>query len=156
MLKMRPACLLGLATVSAIVTLSASPVKAESKVSQCKRFYQTMQTFTNQLNPGLKQTMQAKTPETFTSSLDRVLNASQRGLKQIEGRKFSDPNLQTFQNQALNIYTNLHNAMAKTADAVDGRNKAAFDQSRQKLKAIAQQEEQFRQQVMKYCKSSAQ
>jgi hypothetical protein len=144
-------CLLSLVVVGTAVGLTALPASAESKLSQCKRFSQTMDTFGKQIWPPLKQTMASKTPETYINSLDKTLAASQKGLKQIEGRRFSDRQLQSLQVQTINLYTDVHNSLVGVANAFDNRDRAGIMAAVKPLNSLAERETKLVQQFRKYC-----
>jgi hypothetical protein len=144
-------CLLSLVVVGTAVGLTALPASAESKLSQCKRFNQTMGTFGNQIWPPLKQTMAAKTPEAYINSLDKALAASKKGLKQIENRRFSDRQIQALQLQTANVYIDLHNILVGVANAFENRDRAGVMAAIKPINALADREKKVIQQFQQYC-----
>jgi hypothetical protein len=143
-------CLLGLTLVGGIISLTAAPVRAESKVSQCKRFDQTMNSFSQQLAPALK-LKKTRDREQALSSLDHLLKVSGKGLTQIQARKFTDPKLQSMQDQALGIYTDFHNSFVQITNAVDQNDRALADKGLKMMEPLAPREQKLRGQFRQYC-----
>jgi hypothetical protein len=143
-------CLLGLALVGGIVSLTASPVRAESKISQCKRFSQTMNAFSQKLIPALN-SVKKSDREQVINSLDQVIAISGKGLTQIQARKFTDKKIQSVQNQVLSIYTDLHNSVVQVTNAADQSDWPAVESAVKKMKALGTQEDKIRRQFNQYC-----
>jgi hypothetical protein len=143
-------CLLGLALVGGIVSLSAAPVRAESKVSQCKRLSQTVSTFWQQLGPALKPAKNQDRDQ-FIDSVDQVLRISDKELKRIQARKFSDPKLQSIQNQVLGLYTELHNGFIEIANAADQNDRPAAEKGLKAIRSLIPREDKIAQQFRQYC-----
>jgi preprotein translocase subunit Sss1 len=143
-------CLLGLALVGGIVSLTASPVRAESKISQCKRFSQTMSTFSQKMIPVLKSAKKGDRDE-FISSLDQILRVSNKELKRIQARQFTDPKLQSLQNQALSLYTEFHNGFVQIANAADQNDRPAAENGLKAIKSLVPQEAKLGKQFNQYC-----
>jgi hypothetical protein len=141
-------CFLGLAVVGITVSLSATPVRAESKLSQCKRFNQTMALFTNQMDVVFKN--KSGDP---VDRVDRALAASEQGLKQIQARKFTDRQIQSFQTQAANLYIDMHNNLVNLVNAAERQDRPTAEQFLQKLRSITPREKQLYQQFAKYCRA---
>jgi hypothetical protein len=143
-------CLIGLALVGGIVSLTAAPVRAESKVSQCKRFEQTMNTFSQKMIPALKSVKKGDRDQ-FINSLDQILRVSDKELKRIQARQFTDPKLQSIQNQALSLYTEFHNGFVQIANAADQNDRPTAEKGLKAIKSLIPQEAKLRQQFNQYC-----
>jgi hypothetical protein len=143
-------CLLGLALVGGMVSLTAAPVRAESKVSQCKRFRQTMNTFSQQLMPALKP-MKTRDRDQFIDSIDKVLRISDKELKRIQARQFTDSKLQSVQNEVLSLYTELHNSFVQIANAADQNDRPTAEKGLKAIKSLIPREAKVAQQFQQYC-----
>ncbi len=146
---------LSLLLLAATVSLTADPVRAESKLSQCKRFDQTINRAEQQLAPAIKQISAAKTAETYTASVDQLLRLLKQNLKQIEARQFSDRQIQSFQNQTVGLYTDGYNHLVNLINAFDDRDRSRFIQSGKKLDPLAARERKLMQQVHQYCSAKS-
>jgi hypothetical protein len=137
--------IVGLAIISSVIGLAATPAKAESKAAQCKRFDQAMIAFTK---PLVNTSVERSNP---VENADRLLKLSSSGLKQLQSHQFSDPKVRGFQQTALNIYVKLHNDLASLADAAEKGDRTTANQSYQGLFTAIQPETQLKQDYRAYC-----
>jgi hypothetical protein len=119
--------IVGLVIVSASIGLTASPVKAESKLAQCKRLQDSIKTFARQLKMPHEQS--------HTAYLNQWLRNSETGLKQLQAKQFSDPKIRGMQQASLDLLVQLHNDTITTVEAVERRDRAAYNQAYQQMDA---------------------
>jgi hypothetical protein len=144
-------CLLFFSVSSSLILATSMPARAESKLSQCKRFGQTIEAYADQLVPQILQTVDATSAKTYVAALDKALATSQKGLKKMEGRRFADRQLTSFHTQSINLYTDLHNSFVGMANAVESRDRDAYRTAAQKLKPILLRERQLLKQFSQHC-----
>jgi hypothetical protein len=138
--------IVGLAIITSTIGLAATPAQAESKAAQCKRFDQTMITFTQQLDSAKFD--RSQNPSAF---FKRWLSTSEKGLKQLQSKQFSNPKIRGFQQTALNIFVDVHNNVIGGAEAFDKRDRAAFENSYQQVSAASKPVIKLRRQFDAYC-----
>jgi hypothetical protein len=138
--------IVGLAIISSSIGFAATPAKAESKASQCQRFGQAMITFNQQFSNVTSQ--RSSNP---AASIYQLVDASGKGLKQLQSRKFDDPKIRGLQQTALNVYVTFHNDMIGVAEAVERRDRVAAIQAYEKMMTAIEPEAKFRQQYVAYC-----
>jgi hypothetical protein len=136
--------IVGFAIISSAIGLTAVPAKAESKVSQCQRFDQSMTTFMHQLDNADHH----QPPSVYLNSL---LSSSEKELKQLQSRQFSDPKIRGFQQKALNTLVAFHNNVINAADAVDRHDRAGFDSAFNQVRSSVQPIKSLRKEFDNYC-----
>ncbi|MBE9028637.1 hypothetical protein IQ266_02550 [filamentous cyanobacterium LEGE 11480] len=137
---------IGLLLIGSSLSLTTLPAQAESRAAQCQRFDHAMNTFARQLATAKKGN---RNP---ISNLNRWLNISEKSLKQLQNKQFSDPQVQAFQQKALDIYVNVHNSMIGIANSVEARDRQAAMLAYGKLFKSIQPEKQLKRQLSNYCR----
>jgi hypothetical protein len=137
---------IGLTIISATIGFNGLPAMAESKVSQCKRFDQTMSQFSNQMEAVAKS--DKSDPIVYA---DRVLVTLKRGIEQLKSRKFSDAKIQSFQVEAVNTFVAGYNDLASMANATETNNPKAVQLGYERLKKIAPRTSSLQRQFDRYC-----
>jgi hypothetical protein len=111
--------IVGLVVVGAAIGLAAAPAKAESKAAQCKRFRQSVRTFSQQL-PDMKPN------ENYNDHMSQWLDASEAGLKQLQSQKFTDPKIRSFHQTTVYVLVRSHNYMRGTVKSVEHRGRSSY------------------------------
>jgi hypothetical protein len=138
--------IVGLAIISSAIGLAATPAQAESKTSQCKRFDQAMVKFSQPITSIAK-----NRSNNAMADADKMLAATAAGLKQLQSRQFSDPKIRGFQQSALNIYVDLHNNLARLADAAEKGDQATTINAYKQLLTGIEPEVRLQKQFVAYC-----
>jgi hypothetical protein len=138
--------LMGLVVMGAAVGLAATPAQAESKVAQCKRFDQAMNSFSQPIT-----SLRANPSSNPKADGDRLLKIMSTELKKLLRHQFSDPKIRGFQQSALNIYVKLHDDFADLADAAERGDQATAKQSYQQLFTAIKPSETLYKQFTAYC-----
>jgi hypothetical protein len=138
--------IVGLVIVGATIGLAAAPAKAESKIAQCKRFDQAMTVFNQQFSSKQETIGQSR-----TAKLDLLLNNSEKALKQLQSRQFSDPKIRSFQQSALNVFVQFHNDMADATNAIDRQNRPAAETAFKRMLLAENRLKQLDQRFHGYC-----
>jgi hypothetical protein len=138
--------IVGLAIISSAIGLAASPAQAESKVAQCKRFDQAMNTFSKPIAA-----LRANRSNNPKADGDRLLKIMSTELKKLQRHQFSDPKIRGFQQSALNIYVKLHDDFADLADAAEKGDQATAKQAYQQLFTAIKPSTTLYNQFTSYC-----
>jgi hypothetical protein len=138
--------IVGLVVISSAIGFTAAPAHAESKASQCQRFGQAMLTFNQQFS-----NVKSQRSSNPAASINQLIEASGKGLKQLQSRKFDDPKIRGLQQTALNLYVTFHNDMINVAEAVERRDRNAAIQAYNQMMTAIEPEAKFRQQYGAYC-----
>jgi hypothetical protein len=138
--------IVGLAIITSSIGLAATPAKAESKPAQCQRFGQALSALSQHLvsarrNPNLSR----------DANTDRLLVASEKGLKQLQSRQFSDPKIRGFQQTTLNTMTRFHNNIITLVEVSERNDRPAVDRALQQLSTSLKPLDSLSKQVDAYC-----
>jgi hypothetical protein len=141
--------IVGLVIVGAAIGLAAAPAKAESKAAQCKRFEQVGQTFNKQFL-GVKRDPNRN----YSENINRLVNTSEKALKQFQAQKFSDPKIRGFQQTSLNVFVRFHNGMITTAEAYERNDRPAADRAYKQMMSELEALRPLGKQYDAYCSRS--